>query len=181
MNPPASSATFLAVAGDPPAGLRDRMRRGHAPDPAALDGFEYRGVNTARWARLLGMDRFVKGFAGERGYNRRVRRGPRTDPWLPTDGHEPEPFAFFSVEPVDAAAKDNRYLDSLLLDYGRFATGPFDPAGNIRDYLVGLDASADLLLGRAFVALGPARVQATYFVLERLRPAPAGAADALDR
>ena len=170
------SPGFLSLADEPAAALAARMRRGHPVSATALDGYEFRGLNTARRLELAGADRFVKGFMRGRGYNRRVRRGRRTDPWLPPGQPDPPPFAPFTVGPVDAASRDNRYLQALLLDYGALARGPLDPAGKIRDYLVGIDD--DLLLGHAFIALGPFRAPVTFSVLERLRPAPAPPAPA---
>jgi len=169
---PPPSRRFLELATSPARDLQAEMRRGRAPDRAKLAGQELRGVNTAGGLRLAGADRFVKGFTGDGGYNRRVRRGPRTGRWLPADGPEPKPFAFFSVDAVDPEATDNRYLDALLLDYGPHARSALDPAGRLRDYLVALDADHTLLLGHAFVALGRRRIPATFFVLEPLRPAP---------
>jgi hypothetical protein len=172
MKGPGPSGTFLALADLPTRDLVARMRRGRPPDRDNLAGWEYRGINTAGWARLAGVDRFVKGFEGDYGYNRRVQRGPRTEPWLREGLPDPDPFAFFGVGPVDPTTRDNRYLNALMLDYGRFARGPLDPAGSIRDYLVAIDDHRDLLIGHAFVAAGPFRVGATFFVLEPLRECP---------
>ncbi len=167
------SPAFLELADRSSTALRAAMRRGDRPDPTSLEGWEFRGLNTARWMRLAGADRFVKGFAPGRGYNRRVERGHRTEPWLPHGGEARAPWAPFAVTPVDAEAVDNRYLQALLLDYGAVARGPLDPAGRIRDYLVTVHEANGLLLGHAFVALGRTRLHATFFVLEPLRPAPA--------
>jgi hypothetical protein len=72
------------------------------------------------------------------------------------------------VRRVDPAARDNHYLQALLLDYGAGAKSRLDPARPIRDYLVRVEpGSDDLLLGRAFLALGPFRPSPTFFVLER--------------
>jgi hypothetical protein len=163
---------FLELASQPKSRLVAVMRRGVRPDPAQLDGWEYRGLNTATWMRIAGADRFVKGFAGDLGYNRRVSRGPRSAAWLPASAPDPKPFAPFGVAAVDPATRDNRYLNALLFDYSAHARGRFDPARMIRDYAVALDDSHELLLGHAFVAIGPARMHATFFVLERLRRTP---------
>lgn len=168
---PAPSVAFLDLAGAGTERLHDEMLGGRRPHPARLAGFEYRGLNTAAWLRAAGADRFVKGFATDHGYNRRVPRGPRTDPWLPPSRPEPQPFAPFAVRDVDPEAVDNRYLESLLLDYGPHAKGPLDPASRLRDYLVTLNDDHTLLLGHAFLAFGRLRLPATFFVLERLRPA----------
>lgn len=152
--------------------LMRRMRQGQQPDPSLLAGWEYLGINSARFMRSAGADRFIKGFEDGHGYNRRVRRGPRTDPWLQAGGPEPDPFAFYSVCAVDATERDNHYLNALLLDYGAYSSSWLDPAGRIRDYLVALDDRHDLLLGHAFVAIGPARLPVTFFVIERFREQP---------
>jgi hypothetical protein len=168
------SPLFLRIAADSPSALADRMRTSPSPDRASLAGWEYRGINTAGWLRALGADRFIKGFADGYGYNRRVRRGPRTSPWLANRGPEPKPFGFYAITPVHRGGADDRYPNALLLDYSAFARR-IDPTGSIRDYLVTLDESEDLLLGHAFAAIGHARVHASFFVLERLRqPASVG-------
>lgn len=172
MTEEASSGRFLDLARGSKAELVAAMRRGTRPEPAALAGWEYRGLNTATWIRVAGADRFTKGFAHDRGYNRRVGRGRPSDPWLPPHGDEPEPFAFFGIGRVDPESRDNRYLNALLFDYSTYATSPVDPAGPLRDYAVAIDDDCDLLLGHAFAAIGNARLHVTFFVLERLRPAP---------
>lgn len=149
-----------------------RMRRGRRPDASALAGWEYLGLNTARWLRTAGADRFVKGFGDGYGYNRRVRRGARTAPWIDAREPEPKPFAFYRVAEVDATARDNRYLNALLLDYSSYASSALDPAGRIRDFLVALDDTHELLLGQAFVAVGDLRLSASFFVIERFRERP---------
>lgn len=169
------SSRFLDLARGPKAELVAAMRRGIRPEPAALAGWEYRGLNTARWICVAGADRFVKGFAHDRGYNRRVERGRWSDPWLPPKGDEPQPFAFFGIGPVDPECRDNRYLNALLFDYSTYTTSPVDPAGSLRDYVVAIDDRCDVLMGHAFAAVGTARLPLTFFVLERLRPAPPGA------
>ena len=58
-------------------------------------------------------------------------------PWIarPSDA-APRRYAFFSVTPVDAAARDNAHLHALLLDYGRGGNPWWDPSRTLRDYLV---------------------------------------------
>ena len=159
------SAEFRALAARPVTELEACMRRGQAPDVQQLVSHEFRGANTAAWAERLRMRQFVKGFERRLdgrlfGYNRRVAQ----------DGTWASPgkrFAFFEVRTVDAAARDNHYLQALLLDYGAGVGPLLDPARRIRDYLVRADPDSDaLLLGRAFVAIGPFRLSPTYFVLE---------------
>ena len=73
---------------------------------------------------------------------------------------------------MDPEARDNAYLHALLLDYGR-GNPWYDPSRQLRDYLVRcVPGSDDLLLGKAYMALGPWRIPATFFLLERHRPLP---------
>ena len=143
--------------------LEKAMLRGATPDPEALAGWEFRGTNTPAWARLAGIQRFIKGFYKQGcdlfGYNVPVRGA-----WQPKGAR----FGFYRVDRVDAAARDNAYLHALLLDYGRGGNKPLDPTRGLRDYLVRVED--DVFLGKAYYAVGPLRVPASYFVLERLRP-----------
>jgi hypothetical protein len=154
------------------------MRRGEKPDVDALAGWEYRGMNIAFWAGILPIKKFIKGFyqddAGATyGYNEPLVQNPLDEPWIakPNDA-DPKRFGFFLVTPPDAAAKDNLYLNSLLLDYGRGKNPIADPSRGLRDYIVRVQkGSDDLLLGKAFYALGPLRLKTfSYFVLEKHRP-----------
>jgi hypothetical protein len=165
-----ASDRFRALAGSSAEELDACMRRGGTPVVDDLPGREFRGANTAGWAVRMRMRQFIKGF--ERGpdgrvvgYNRRVAQDGLGGGWSSPS----EPFAFFEVRPVDPAARDNHYLQALLLDYSAGGGARLDVARGIRDYLVRVDpGSDDLLLGRAFLALGPLRPSPTYFVLERL-------------
>jgi hypothetical protein len=147
---------------------------------SALVGWEFRGLNTPAWFRLLGIKKFIKGFysdgGGTWGYNCPTVQGPVTDPWRARpDDAQPRRFGFFRVTPVDATATDNRYLHALLFDYGAGKNPRFDPSAGLRDYLVQVDADdPDVYLGKAYYALGPVRAPTfSYFILERHRPGPA--------
>jgi hypothetical protein len=147
------------------------MRQGQRPDPEALVGAEYQGANTARWTSWLRMQQFIKGFDRRPdgrvfGYNRRVEQDGLHGGWsAPSDR-----FGFFEVRNVDASSRDRRYPHALLLDYGAGDNPRLDPSRAIRDYLVRAKPDSDeLLLGRAFLSLGPLRPSPTYFVIERAR------------
>jgi hypothetical protein len=165
-----ASVRFRELMASPATALDACLRRGQTPDADALVDREFRGANTAGWAVRLRMRQFVKGFERRPdgrlfGYNRRVAQDGLDGAWASPS----EPFAAFEVRAVDPAARDNRYLQALLLDYGAGGGSRFDPARGIRDYLVRVDAGSDeLRLGRAFVVLGPLRPSPTYFVLEPL-------------
>jgi hypothetical protein len=184
------SAAALALARAPRPELERALLRGTAPEVAALAGWEFRGINATPdgalpLARLAGIQKFVKGMFrtagrgdGEReavmGYNCPVVQNALDGRWQtrPSDA-EPRRFGFYTVAPVDPTRRDNRYLHALLLDYGRGGNPAWDPSRALRDYLVQIDAdNPDLLLGKAYAAIGPFRISVGYFVLERWRHAP---------
>jgi len=161
------------------AALEDVFLRGCTPALSALAGWEFRGLNTPPWFRLLGIKKFIKGFYNEGGvtygYNCPVEQNRTTAPWVAKpDDANPKRFGFYTVAPVDATATDNRYLHALLLDYGQGKNPKLDPSAGLRDYLVQVDqGDPDVLLGKAYYALGPLRVPtASFFILERHRRGP---------
>jgi hypothetical protein len=178
--PTLASKEYLRVGSLPRHELEAIMRRGEAPSLDALVGWEWRGMNTMSWAPLAGIKKFIKGFyknaSGEVfGYNEPVVQNRLDQPWIakPSD-FAPKRFGFFLVEPVDATSRDNAYLNSVLLDYGRGGNAIVDPTQTLRDYVVRVERGSDeLLLGTAWVALGPLRrgvPGGSFFVLERHKP-----------
>ena len=200
-SPPAAAPTeagdgrpgqaFLELARMPTRELERVLVRGQAPDLASLVGWQFRGLNHPAWARLLGIRKFIKGFYGPaeaarpgldsagplraiRGYNCAVVQNPPDQPWIGRpDPTRPDRFGYFHVAAVDPTARDNAYLHAVLLDYGRAGNAGLDPTRGLRDYLVQVDpAQPDLFLGKAYYALGSARLGLSFFLLERFRPAP---------
>jgi hypothetical protein len=168
-HPEAASAALYELERMSRADLETALLRGHRPDPSSLAGWEFRGVNAPRWARALGIKKFIKGFVrdgGElRGYNRAVVQNRLRGAWTPKPANA---FGFYAAGPVDPTARDNVYLHALLLDYGRGDNPRFDPSRHLRDYLVQVDASnPDLFLGKAYYATGPLRIPVSFFILER--------------
>jgi hypothetical protein len=181
------SAAFLALARMPARALERMLVRGQAPDLVSLAGWAFRGLNTPPWARLLGIRKFIKGFDAPaglqaqgaplrelRGYNCAVVQNAVDEPWIGRpDPARPERFGYYRVGAVEPSARDNAYLHAVLLDYGRGGNARLDPARGLRDYLVQVDPERpDLFLGKAYYALGPARLGVSFFVLERHRPVP---------
>ena len=174
-----ASTEYLKVGSLPADELEKIMLRGEAPPLSALVGWEWRGLNTQGWAKPAGIKKFIKGFfetdAGEvYGYNEPVVQNRLDQPWIakPSDV-EPKRVGYVGVEPGDPTARDNAYLSSLLLDYGRGGNPKLDPSQALRDYVVRVHPGSDeLLLGTAFLAVGPARVRVpkSFFVLEKHRP-----------
>jgi hypothetical protein len=166
----------LELASRSPRRLETAFLRGHMPDLDTLAGWEFRGINAPDWARLVGIKKFVKGFIQHddgrvTGYNCPVIQDGLARPWrtLPNDA-APKRFGFYAVAPVEPTSRDNAYLHSALLDYGRGGNKPWDPSRGLRDYLVQVDPrDPDLFLGKAYYALGPIRLGISFFVLERFR------------
>lgn len=174
------TAQALALAHASRHELERALQRGTTPELDALAGWEYRGINRTAFeplpiARLAGIRKFVKGMFradGGRvmGYNCPVVQNVLDGRWrtLPSDA-APRRFGFYEVALVDATRRDNRYLHAVLLDYGH-SGNPASTRG-LRDYLVQVASdNPDLLLGKAYYALGAARIALGFFVLERFRP-----------
>jgi hypothetical protein len=146
-----------------------------APDPRVLVGYEWRGYNTPRFTRVLGIQRFIKGFfevgGAVEGYNLRVaQRGGLSAPWIAKPSPDaPAAFGFFTVTQPKPS--------ETLLDYGASRRNRWWRIDDVtmkvlRDYLVVPDAAhPDIMLGKALMQLGPFRVFSNYFVVEKLRPA----------
>ena len=168
----------LALERTPRHELEQIFQRGSMPDLEGLLGWEFRGINRLPlnfipFGQLVGIKKFVKGFyRGEdgrvMGYNSPV------DSSNALDGRwniKPKKFGLFETYPVDATARDNEYLHALLLDYGKGGNKSYDVMSGLRDYLVQVDpTNPDLLLGKAYFALGPVRAGGlNFFILERHR------------
>ena len=168
---------FRELAQSSASHLEQILRASKGPALESLVGFEWRGYNTPWLTRLLGIQKFIKGFfqEGDRveGYNILVQQNGLDGPWLDQPAPEsPKRFGFYWVSQVDQASRDNFYPEAILINYG---ASPRNPAYGIerllRDYVVQLDlANPDLLLGKAYLALGALRLPSNFFVLERLRP-----------
>jgi len=172
----AASTDYKALAGRTKDELEKIFRGGETPSVDGILGWEFRGYNHPRVMSLLGIRKFIKGFfpseLGETfGCNTPVEQNGLDGEWLcRPDDARPKRFGFFRVAPVDPESRDNAYLHSLLLDYGRGGNSLFDVTKVIRDYLVRVEkGSDDLLLGKAYLALGPARPSTNFFLLERHR------------
>lgn len=158
------------------AELEKIFKASRGPVPESLAGYEWRGTNAPWFTKLLGIQKFIKGFfrtaQGVEGYNIPVRQNGLDAPWLLPDPGHPKRFGFFRVDRVDPGARDNFYPQALLLDYGASRRNAWYRVEKVlRDYVVCPDPkNPRLLLGKAYLALGPARVFSNFFVIERLRP-----------
>ena len=162
--------------------LETTFRRGSMPDLDGLVGWEFRGINRLPLngvpvAQLVGIKKFMKGFFRAEdgrvmGYNCPVVQNVLDGRWhtKPSDT-APTRFGFYEVAQVDPTARDNQYLHAVLLDYGKGGNKPLDPTRGLRDYVIQVDPeNPDLLLGKAYYAVGPGRIGGlNYFILERHR------------
>jgi hypothetical protein len=182
-----SFASLIALR---PRALDDVLASGTTPRFADLVGFEFRGWNvfadplSAGVGTVMGIQRFAKGFFARgggsvddlptiEGYNCKIARGAATEPWTDKGGGGPVRHSFFRVfRAGEGDERFGRHPHALLLDYSRGDPRPglLDGVG-LRDFVVHPEpGNRDLLLGKAYMHLGPIRSVAGFFVAERLRP-----------
>ena len=174
-----ASATYKQLVGQSRSALEGLLVGGETPSLSGIVGYEYRGYNIAPTTALLGIRKFIKAFFttpdGEvYGCNTPVAQNGLNGPWIARPSEAaPRRYAFFSVTPVDPEARDNAYLHALLIDYGRGGNPLYDPSRYLRDYLVRrMPGSDDLLLGKAYMAIGPARIPASFLCLSAIARCP---------
>ena len=153
---------------------------GVPPKLESLVGWEFGGGNCVRIYSLLGIRKFVKGFYEGpardqgpspfvQGYNIAAIGNADAEPHVckPSD-EKPGRYGFYRVHAPVPGARDARYMNALLLDYGLGGNGLFGPP--LRDYIVQVyPDDPDLLLGKAYGAIGPLRIPLNFFVLKRRR------------
>lgn len=168
-----STVAFRYFAGRPNDDLEELISTAEGPAPDALLDAEYRGYNVPLITGLLGFRKFAKGFFARDGtpfgYNARVRQNGIERAWIKRGGDgEGKRFGFYAVQPVEESSRDHAYPNAVLLDYSKGDNG-LSPTRLLRDYLVRIESDSDvLLLGKAYLALGPLRLPVGFFVLERI-------------
>lgn len=154
--------TFADVAALPTQELARLLRDLPPFDPARLagaNGSTYRGISLGlpRWMDRVLWRKFAKHFATNgRGFNLRIVQDALDAPWRVQRRHgRARTFGPFAVQ---------RAAHGVELDYSIA-----NPAMRLlRDPLVALDASADLVVGCSLLAVGRHRIPTpSYFVLER--------------
>jgi hypothetical protein len=171
--------SFLSLVNSSDRDLEYVFRDGVTPALGGLVGYEFNGYNLPFITQILGFRKFKKGFflgAGQSlekgeisGYNVVVVQNRLQDPWIaePNDAN-PKRHGFYRAYKVRPSEVDNKYPNALLLHYGLGGNPRWNPAGLLRDYLVQVDpGNPDLLLGKAYFALGSARAFPSFFVIER--------------
>ncbi|MEW6439586.1 MAG: hypothetical protein AB1640_01505 [bacterium] len=171
--------TFESLARSADRDLEYVMRRGGTPELEGLVGYDFKGYNLPLITQVLGFRKFKKGFfldegqsveGGEiSGYNMVVEQDGLDAAWTakPSES-DPRRHSFFRVYKVRHSELDSLYPAALLLNYSMGSNPLWNPARTLRDYLVQVDpANPNLLLGKAYVALGTLRAFPSFFVLER--------------
>ena len=168
---------FIELARSSNAELEKMVGTSIGPAIESLVGFQWRGYNISWRIKVLGLQKFIKGFFREgehvEGYNIPVRQNGLDAPWLAQPTPEsPKRYAFYWVTRVYQESLDNLYPQAILLDYGASRRNPTSGIERLlRDYVVQPDSdNPDLLLGKAYLAVGALRLPSNFFVLERLRP-----------
>jgi hypothetical protein len=171
-----ASPAFVELTATSNRELEEILRRGTTPSVDALVGYEYRGFNRPARTALLGIRKFTKGFFGVEGeafgFNTLMKQNGLDAEWIARgDPGHPRRVGFFSVAPVRPGGRDDLYPHALLLNYAAGGNPVYDPSRLLRDYVVRVREDSDeLLLGKAYLALGPTRPAAGFFLLERDRP-----------
>jgi len=180
--------TFESLARSDLASLERVLAEGVAPSFSSIIGYEFRGWNVLTpiakpVMQVLGFQRFAKGFYADGvgdvdqrdridGYNVKIRPGKLTDPWTakPTD-ENPTRHSFFHVWAPNKGPHGGRHPHALFLNYDLDENGLFDGRG-LRDYMVQPDRdNPDLVIGKAYMKLGPLTIVGGFFIAERLRRA----------
>lgn len=156
------------------ADLEKVYAQGVTPDFNNLVGWEFKGFNTPKFAQLIGIRKFKKGFFRRNeqpfGYNIPVMQNSLYARWIcePSD-QEPKRFGFFSVNKGFAHGPDNQDPNALLLNYAD-GENALTEGAFLRDFVIQPDeTNPDLYLGKAYIALGQKRIFSSFFVLERDR------------
>jgi hypothetical protein len=187
--------TFAELTQLTPEALEAVLAAGTTPSFSSIVDHEFRGWNVFSGAvvgavgGVLGIQRFAKGFFVRgtadlnaaavdalpfvEGYNVKIRRGISSEPWTAIpDDVTPTRHSFYRVERAnEGAGRLGRHPQALLLDYSQGHPKPsVVDGGGLRDFVVQVDVdNPDLLLGKAYMSVGPVTSAVGFFVLERLR------------
>jgi hypothetical protein len=156
------------------AELEKVLASGAPPDLEQMSGYEYYGFNTLPLTTVLGIRKFKKGFYKREkgptalgGYNVKIRPTPLDGEWI-QGGPGGAYVGYFDCKLVSQGTSEATHPNALLLDYGRDPRNSLPDGSFLRDYVVCPDPSEpDVLLGKAYAALGPVRFAVSFFVLQK--------------
>ncbi len=188
-----SASKLAALAALTPPELERIFEVGHPVELERLAGYEYLGMNFgtpagfARWFRKFRKVFFHDAESGRSGgWNLRTRQNDDQGPWLDapparavsldaavdflTGRRTRSPaHGFFAIRSARRGEPTGARPGSLVIDYGEGRNPPGDVTALLRDVAVCVsEGDHDLLVGRAYLALGPALVRAPgVFALAR--------------
>ncbi len=179
---PTASARALKLWTAAPATLDELVQDGRRPPGEALAGWRFRGLHTGLLPRVLRRRKFITTFYQlELGYGSvlgghtvRVEQNGPEELYTPRRRGGREVIeGLFVVQAAPVSPGWGEFPRAALLHYGRADNPWYDARQFRRDYLVYPDYdNPDLLLGKAYVSLGPFRWQMSFFILERLERSP---------
>lgn len=165
------------------AELDQAFAAGVLPDADRLCGDEFYGYNVSRLARALGLTKFKKAFIHREkgrtrvaGYNCKVKPTRLDGPWE-NGGPGGAYQGYYDVKPPAEGRAIAHHPNALYLDYGSDPSNSLLDGSFLRDFVVQVDpAEPDVLLGKAYIKLGPIQLGFSYFVLQRAHRATQPAA-----
>lgn len=177
--PRTASSAYKSFAAMPAPALEEVFLAGGPPSAEAIIDWEFRGYNhSPRLVDAVRLRKFIKGFfrspSGQTfGYNTPVVQNGLDGEWLakPRDD-APTRFRFYRLSVVEheSHGPDNKYPGALLLDYSRAGNPRFAIYRGLRNYMRQAErGSDDLLICKAYFAVGRRRPQVNFFLLERHR------------
>ena len=159
------------------AKARELFEKGIAPDPKSIEGYEFDGCNLFAASKLFGIRKFRKGFFRNSdgqlaGYNIPISPAPDEGPWNAKPSNaSPRHFGFYTVKSVDPTGRENLHSPALLLNYGEGNNSLSEGGPFLRDYLrQPFPSNPDIIIGAAYLALGPLRIFSNSCVLRRYGP-----------
>ena len=160
------------------AQLRARILGGHPVDPAAIEGWAYRGTSLGlpRFVEKLTWKTFQKTFWRQPGtgrllgWNVRLEQDGLDAPSRPKMKRgEPVTTWHYEVIPPAGVPMPRGFDRGLIIDYSLAQNPLFDTTHFTKDPLVAVEpGNPDLLLGVSYLAFGRFCLETpTYFLLER--------------
>lgn len=154
--------------------LQEIFEQGETPDIKNLLGYEFRGFNIPIIAKIMGIQKFKKGFFTKDekpfGYNIPVEQNGLKGEWVgkPSD-NAPKRFGYFSLNPPNTTTLNSKEPQALLLNYADGKNSLFEGA-MLRDFVVQpYKNNPNLYVGKAYSQLGSNLVFPMFFIIERHR------------
>jgi hypothetical protein len=176
LSPPPGEA-FLALWKTGKSQLEKLLKEGQKPPKESLEGWKFRGLNVGLGAKLIRRQKFIKCFyTKDLGYGSVLtghnfvaeQNKPEEEYLIKKRKGQDRREGFYVIEDARLNPRYQKYPHAALINYKRADNVWYEPAGLLRDYLVQpYPDNPDLLLGKAYLFIGPLEILAGFFVLER--------------